>query len=481
MTERTSIVMTVARKELRELIRDGRLRVLGALVVVLTLAALAFGAAQTERAHHARAHAAERADAQWRDQGEKNPHVAAHYGTHVFAPTSAATAIDPGVSAHLGRSLRIEAHQRNLAGHTAAADGSSVQRMGQLSVAAVFLQLVPLLIIALGYGLWSRERERRTLAQALSTGVEQRALGRGKALALAAAIAGVLGPAALVIVGVLWALGGGDGGTLIRVGLLLAGYTIYFAIFGGLTLHASATARSSRAALVTLVGVWGLFTLVLPRAAGELAGWMSPLPSRAELARDVAHSLERGLDGERAREAEVERITRELMAEEGIADAGMLMADEMFAVGYELRAEARWEDMIFDHHIRRLDDRIAAQQRWIAWVGLASPYVAMRNLSAGLCGTDVAHHRHFTEYAERWRKALIEQLNSAFAERAGAQGWAYEAGPELWDEAPPFAYATPGAGFALEAHRISLLALGLWLMAALSLARVSARRIRVTA
>lgn len=473
-----SMVWTVARKELRELIRDGRLRVLGALVVVLTLAALAFGAQQAERAHHAREHAAERSEEQWRDQGEKNPHVAAHYGTHVFAPTTAATAIDPGVSDHLGRSLRIEAHQRNLSGHAAASDGSSVQRMGRLSVAAVFLQLVPLLVIALGYGLWSRERERRTLAQVLSTGVDQRVLGRGKAIALTAAIAGLLAPAALLIVGVLWALGGGDGDTLLRVGLLLSTYGLYFAIFGGLTLYASARARSSRAALVTLIGVWGLFSLVLPRAAGELAGWMSPLPSRAELAREIGVALEKGLDGETDREAAIERITGELMAEDGIADAGMLMADEMFSVGFELRAEARWENAIFDHFIGELDDRIARQERWIAAVGFVSPYVAMRALSAGLSGTDVAHHRHFTEYAEGWRKALVEQLDTAFAERAGAQGWAYKAGPELWDEAPPFEYAPPGVGFALRTHGLSLLALGLWLLLAAGLAHVAARRIR---
>lgn len=481
MTEIRSIVPTVARKELRELMRDGRLRVLGALVVILTLAALAFGAVQAERAHHARSHAAERADDQWRDQGEKNPHVAAHYGTHVFAPTSAVTALDPGVSAHLGRSLRIEAHQRNLTGHAAAADGSSVQRMGQLSVAAIFLQLVPLLIIALGYGTWSRERERRTLAQALSTGVDQRALGRGKALALGLAIAGLLGPAAVVIVGVLWAIGGGDGGTLARVGLLLLTYGVYFAVFGGLTLYASAVARSSRAALVGLIGLWGLFTLVLPRAAGELAGWMSPLPSRAELARQVAHSLDNGIDGQSDREAAVERMTGELMAAEGIAAAGMLMADEMFSVGYELRAEARWEDEIFDHHIGLLDTRIAAQERWIATVGFLSPYVAMRALSAGLSGTDVAHHQHFTAYAERWRKRLVEQLNTAFAEQAGADGWAYKAGPELWEKAPPFEYDPPGVGFALGTHGRSLAALGLWLLIALGLARASARRIRVVA
>ena len=177
MLASSPLLRAVILKEVREVVRDGRLRVLGGIVLILAIAALAFGVQQTTRAQHAREHARERATDQWQGQGEKNPHVAAHYGTHVFAPTSAATAIDPGVSAFMGRSVKLEAHRRNLASHSAAQDGGGLQRMGAFSVAMVLLQLVPLLIIALGYGLWSRERERY-----LAPGDEQRCGTEGVAL-----------------------------------------------------------------------------------------------------------------------------------------------------------------------------------------------------------------------------------------------------------------------------------------------------------
>ena len=473
-----STIRHIARKELREIIRDGRLRLLGAIVFVLAVAALVFGAQQTHRSQHAREHAVERAAAQWEGQGEKNPHVAAHYGTHVFAPTSVATAIDPGVSAYLGRSLKIEAHQRNLAAHSEAQDGASLQRFGGFSVATVLLQLLPLLIVALGYGLWSRERERGTLRQLISTGVDRRALLWGKTIALFGIVAALLVPALLLIVGVLWALGGGEGDAFVRLGLLGLSYGLYFAIFGGLTLYASAAAPSSRAALVAMVGVWGLFCLVMPRGAAELAGALEPLPSRASLARDVAQSLEVGIDGKAEREVAVEAIRSDLMADSGMADTGMLV-DDAFLSGFELQAEARWEDMVFDHHVEALEERIQAQESVVNWVGFLSPYVAMRSLSAGLCGTDYAHHRHFTEYAETWRKSLVLQLNQTFAEEAGAEGWDYRAGPELWKNAPPFEYEAPSALAALRMHGLSLLSLLAWLMIAFGLARRSAQRVRV--
>ena len=473
-----SLIGAVTRKEVREIMRDGRLRVLGVLVLILALTALVFGAQQTQRAQADRADAKARATAQWENQGDKNPHVAAHYGTYVFAPTSAATSIDPGVSAYLGRAVKIEAHRRNLAAHSEAQDGAALQRLGDFSVATVLLLLIPLLIIALGYGLWSRERERGTLRQLLSTGVDRRSLFWGKAVALAGVVAALLIPAALIILAVLWVLGGGDVDTLSRLALLAVSYGAYFAIFGGLTLYASAAARSSRAALVALVGVWGVFCLIAPRAATEVASAQNPLPSRAALARAIDAGLENGIDGKTEREAAIDAMVKDLMAAEGFADTG-LMVDDTFLTGFELRAEARWEDGIYNHHVSALNDQIAAQEASVSWLGFLSPYVAMRSLSAGLSGTDYAHHRHFTDYAEKWRQALVDRLNSTFAEKAGALGWDYRAGRELWKDSPPFDYAAPGALFALRTHLVDIASLLFWLLLTLGLARRSARKVKV--
>ena len=371
----------VAQKELREITRDGRVRVLFAIVLTLTLAALVFGAQQTYQATQARQQAKERAQSQWESQGEKNPHVAAHYGTHVFAPTSVATAIDPGVSAYLGRSIRIEAHRRNLASHASAQEGASLQRHGGFSVALVLYLLVPLLLIALGYGMWSRERERGTLRQVLSTGFDRRTLLWGKAAALFGALMGLLLPAGLLILGVLWWIGGGDGRIVLRLILLLLCYIVYLGTFGALALFASAMAKTSRTSLITMIGVWGLFCLIIPRLGTEVAGFTVPLPSQAELSRAIAASLENGIDGKTTQEEAVEKIITALMREQNLANAGMLM-DEAELNGIELRAEARWEDKVYDHHVAQFQDRITTQEKVGAAMGLLSPYVAMRHLSS---------------------------------------------------------------------------------------------------
>ena len=479
MMNARTMIRTITIKEVREMVRDGRIRLLGGIVMLLTLAALVFGAQQTERAEEEREHAQERAETQWEGQGKKNPHVAAHYGTHIFAPTTAATAIDPGVSTYMGRSVKVEAHKRNLASHSAAEDGGALSRMGAFSVATVLLQLVPLLIIALGYGLWSMERERGTLRQVMSTGVNRQHLFWGKAIALGAVICALLIPAGLIVLATLTFLGGGNADTFLRLGIMTLAYGLYFVCFGGLTLLASARASSSRSSLVVMVGIWGLFCLVLPRVATEVAGRTSPLPSEASVSRDIQKSLAVGLNGDSTREKEVEKRITSLMAEQGIENAG-LMIDVSILNGIELQAEALWEDEMFNHHVAQLEDQIASQEQDISWAGLFSPYIAMRTLSAGLSGTDYAHHRHFTNGVEDWRTSFVTYLNTAFAENAGDEGWNYQADPEVWKNAPTFEYTPPTIGFVLQFHWFSLLTLFFWSLITIWVALWAARKVKVT-
>ena len=472
------MIKTVFLKEVREIVRDGRLRLLGALVLILTVVAMLFGAQQTQRAQEARENASERAAKQWVSQGEKNPHVAGHYGTHVFAPTNVATAVDPGVSRYLGRSVKMEAHKRNLAAHAEAGDGAGLELLGAFSVASILLELVPLLIIALGHGLWSRERERGTLRQVMSLGVERSVLFWGKSLALGAMIVALLAPAALLVIGVLWNMGGGDSQTLIRLALMGLSYLAYFMTFGALTLFASAKLSSSRGALVALVGLWGLFTLVIPRVATEVSIGVQPLPSRAELAREIGAALEDGIDGKMNRDTAVEAIIGDLMAEQDLANTGMLVMGSDVQ-GIELRAEAKWEDMIYDHFVVELEDQIATQERLVTYAGFFSPLIAMRSLSASLAGTDYAHHRHFTDRAEVWRKVLIGHLNKEFADNAGDDSWEYKVGADFWKTIPPFEYDSPSPGFALQSQWLSLSILALWLVGSFGLALSAAGKVRV--
>ena len=478
---RPGAVRAIARKEIRELSRDGRFWTVGAAVVGLLLASLAFGFRQARAAHAERTAAQRVAEEQWRGQDKKNPHVAAHYGTYVFKTTGALTFVDPGATPFLSVSVKLEAHKRNPLEGARAQDGTALQRFGRLSVASVLQLLVPLLVIGLGFAAWTGERERGTLRQLASLGVPARAQLAGKALGLSGALAALVAPAVLLGAAAVALLGDGGvaaAGSTARLSWMAAAYAVYFAAYVAVTLFVSAVAPSSRFALVTLLGFWVASGLVVPRAAADAAARLAATPAQADVARDVRQSLEAGLPGV-PREDRVAEITGELLERQGFQGAETLM-DASLLEGIELQAEAIFENEVLDHHFARLGDAIERQEQLVQWASVASPLLAVRGLSMALAGTDYAHHRHFADAAEQHRRRLVDLLNRDFAEKAGASGWSYKAGRELWDRAPALSYAPPTVGWALRRQAVSLGALAGWLLAGAAAAWIAVSRMRVT-
>ena len=472
-------IRAIARKELREMLRDGRFRVAGAAVLGLLLLSLALGHRQSRAVQAERAAAQAAADDHWKEQDAKNPHVAAHYGTFVFKPAGALSFLDPGVEPFVGASLRLEAHKQNLLQGAPAQDGTAVQRFGRLSVAAVLQLLVPLVLIGLGFAAWTAERERGTLRQVKSLGVPTFALLAGKALGMSGALGLLLVPAGLAAALPLWlASDGGGAPVTARFLTLLLLYLAYFGVHVAIALAVSARSSSSRVALVALLGFWVASGLVVPRVAADVAARAVALPSSSELGAAVRRSLEQGLPGGPPREEHIAAITEKLLEREGFVGAEMLM-DAALLQGIELQAEAAFENEVFDHHFSRVADRIEAQERVVELASIASPFVAIRSLSMALAGTDYAHHRDFAAAAERHRRALVDVLNRDFSRNAGSAGWSYKAGRELWSKAPALSYARPQLGAVLARQTVPACALAAWLVLSCALAWATAARMRV--
>jgi len=469
------LIRVIAHKEVRELVRDGRFRLGGALVLVLLLAALIFGWRQSAAVKQERTAAQAIARAAWTAQGDKNPHIAAHFGMYVFKPSGTLAFLDPGADPYLGVTLKLQAHEQELPQDSAAQDATAIGRFGQLSAAAVLQLLVPLLIIALGFATWSGERERGTLRLLAATGVKPRRLLAGKVLGLGAALAMLLLPA--VALAAVALVSGAESGAGLRLAALLPVYAAYFGVVVAVTLLASALAPSSRAALVALVGFWCVTSLIVPRAASDLAARAVPLPTTGQLAETVHEAIAKGLPGQ-PREDRIEILVKALLKRHGFEGAEIMM-DEALLQGIELQAEAEFENEVFDHHLGALMAGMDRQERVAQWAGALSPFLAIRSLSMALAGTDFAHHRAFQQQAETFRRGLVQAMNDDFAKNAGAAGWDYKANRQLWQQAKPFVFQPPDLWWLLAEQRVALAMLALWLLGASGAALLAARRIRV--
>lgn len=452
----------IARRELVDIVRDGRFRLMAGLVLGLALMSLAAGwrhYVDVERQHE-QARRATRA--QWLGQPKKNPHSAAHYGVYAFKPKSRLSLVDTGVDPYVGVAAWLEAHKQNEFRYRPAQDRTALQQFGELTAAQTLLVLIPLFVVLAGFSTYSGEREQGTLRAVLSHGVPPRTLALGKALGVTAALALVVVPALLLVLGAISLTSefGAVAHDLAR-GTILAGcFLVYFAIFLALTLGVSARASSSRSALVLLLAFWFVNSLVAARAASDLASALAPAPSSIEFQR----AMEAELNDQQETARRLAARKAALLQQHGVSSVDALPVNFR---GISLQEGEELGNEVFDRHYGRLFGQYARQDLAARFGGMVAPLLSMRALSMGLAGTDLAHHRDFVTAAEGYRREIQRLLNADIAVNSKA-GAVYEAGADLWSKVPEFVYTPPDALTVAGAHLLDLGLLGLWLTAAVA-------------
>jgi ABC-2 type transport system permease protein len=465
------------RKELLEIVRDGRFRWGGALVLGLLLLSLVAGWAH--RAEVSRAHAAaqEMSWSHWLEQGEKNPHSAAHYGIYVFKPVSSLTLVDQGVDPYLGVSTWLEAHYQNPFVHRPVQDTPALARFADLTAATTLQLLLPLLIVLLAFQSFTGERERGTLRQVLSLGVPAGRLALGKVTGVCVALGLLLVPAALLGALALFTAGPGGGAVAdpgVRFLLLAGAYLAYFLIFSVLAVGVSAVASSSRAALAILLVFWIGNGLLAPRLASDVARSQVELPSAQELQQAIQEDLTEGFGPHPSRDE------RRIALEDSVLRAhGVTSLEELpfNYAGLSLQSGEEFANLVFDRRFGDLAARIEAQSQLHRWIGLAAPHLAIRSLSMALAGTDASHHERFSSAAEEHRRLIQRVLNEDIMEN-GVYGETYVAGPDLWSDVPEFEYQGPPVAWAMAGQGAAWGALGLWLILGAVLAGRGAASLR---
>jgi ABC-2 type transport system permease protein len=471
------MIARIARKEFTDVVRDNRFRWSVGIVMILLVAALVMGWKHHRDVslQHERARALTRR--QWLEQGVKNPHAAAHYGVYAFKPDSPLSLVDPGVEPYTGVAVWLEAHKQNELLYRPAQDSTAIQRLGEMTGASVLQLLLPLLIVLLTFSIFSGEREAGTLRQLMSLGVPRRDLVVGKALGIAVVLGTLLVPA--TVVGVAALVLGSSGPTWAwaapRLALMVMGYLLYFGIFIGVSLAVSAAARTSRLALLILLGFWIVNGLVAPRAASDLAEQMHPTPSAVEFAAAIQDDIRRWGNPHDLSDPRSIAIQKDVMERYGVNRVEDL---PISLAGIALQAGEEHGYTIFDRHYANLYEQFRRQERVRRWLSPLSPLLAVCSLSMSLAGTDQEQHQHFATAAEHYRRQIAKVMNDDLTRHGRGLDWDYKAGPELWSRMPDFEYSAPSLRQELGAVVPSFAILAAWSVFAALASAVSMSRLR---
>ncbi|MDG2244483.1 MAG: DUF3526 domain-containing protein [Rhodospirillaceae bacterium] len=469
------MILTVARKEFREIIRDGRIKWSALILAVMLVAALASAGQRFADISAERESAQEVVNAQFAAQGEKNPHAAAHYGLYAFKPVTPLSFFDTGVGSYTGVSIWLEAHNQNDAEGEPARDATAIARFGELTAAFTLQMLLPLLVILLAFPSFAGEREAGTLRQVLSMQVAPVQLLFGKALGAAGALSVFIGPILLLgLIGLVVAPGGlgylGHGVVLVIV------YVIYALIFLFLTLAVSANVKSAQAALVVMVGFWAVSSFVLPRAASDVSRLLYPTPTAVSFQANIDEAMQSGIDGVSPDTVVQQRQkqTLELYKVETVEELPINFQGIIFDLQEKLGNE------VFDKYYGELYAIFDQQTGLHQAFSIGSPRMATQLASMELSGTSLNQHLEFTNQAERYRRDLIEGMNQDITFNSEAGQADYRADSALWASIEPFEYQPASLGALLTRLGPSFMVMFLWLALSIVAGVLAVRKVKVT-
>jgi ABC-2 type transport system permease protein len=474
------MITSIARKEFTEIVRDGRFKWTAAIMVLLLITAMMAGYQKFSTAVRIQQAAQAGTNQQWLNQGDKNPHSAAHYGNYAFKPAGPLSYFDNGISNYTGTAVFMEAHKQNFAIGRPASDQSAIARFGDLSGANILQLLLPLLIIFLGFTAFSGERESGTLRQVMSMGVTNRQLLWGKALGVGTAVMIVVLPCILVGAIALSMAGSTDHaeGMGTRITALSLAYLMYAGIFLFLTLAVSAITKHARTTLMVLVGFWAFTGFLMPKAASEISKFTEPTPAFGKWMADMrAHQL-RGFDGVPPF-VKFGQYTKELFKEYGVTSVGEL---PMYFVAVRLQKLEEYDYPVFDQHYGMIREAYAAQRQVQDRIGLLAPTLPLRSISMALSGTDLIQHVKFMTDAETYRRNMVVKMNDYLSKASVHLNTTFSssnymrADEEVFAIVPPFEFEPPRLEAMMTEHRSNFILLALWLAATIGFAIVAVNR-----
>ena len=402
-------IFAIAREELRLWLRS-RLALGTLLIFALLLAATSIATSvRMSEEHRERSEQQALAEESFFSQPDRHPHRMVHYGHYVFRLPPPLAMIDPGVDAVTGQSIFLEGHRQNSAMFADARASADLGGFEGLTAALVYQLFVPLLLIAIGHGVFIREREENTLAPLLAQGVTGIQLYAGKWMALAGVALALLFPLAMVSAAAV-----ARGGSLLASLGVIGLYALYCLVWCGLILLVSAMVRARALSLGMLALFWLASALIVPRMAVESASAAMPAPGKLETDLRMQAELRVVGDGHYAGAPQFLQLQANLLAQYDVDRVEDLPVNFRGVVAGA--AEAGLTEVMNRFAEERMDLE-ARQARFAEYFGWLSPVVAVSAGSRALSGTDLATHHRFLREAEEVRFDFIQGLNRVHAEQ----------------------------------------------------------------
>lgn len=457
------MIATILRRELREYWRNKPFRVLFCVLLALVGVASLDGWNRAQQAAMAKKNAEVGDHDNWVEQGENNPHGAAHFARYAFRPTPPLAAFEPGVLDFAGAAVWMEAHHQNPATLRRAEDSLARAPLSALSAGWVLRVLGSLALVLLLFRAVAQERETGTMRSIAAIGVSSQDFVLGKIAAAGIAALGLALAAVFVsFIPALFVFA--ESVDPSRVFGLVAVSLIGLVTFGLATIAISAKSQSSGASMIASAALWLIWVVGVPTLGAQLSTAFYPDVDEHLFKSTLQEESQNKFWKGGAKEPAVAELEAKILKKHGVDSLDKLKFNRM---GIMLQAHEEFANEIFDWRFGQLYSTHLAQDRVMSITSLASPLLALQRISAGLAGTDLLAQQNFTAQAEAHRRKIVVQLNTDLMENGGDKGMKYMAGRDLWEQIEDFKGEDPSLGQVLQRYLVELVSLLAWLFIAL--------------
>ena len=390
---------------------------------------------QKEKQAQAKAHIR----SQWDSIKPQNPHGAAHYGSYAFKPVSVLSSIDEGVNSITGNVLRLEGHVQNEIVYSEASQSLVLSKFGKLTPSLLLQYVIPLLLIFLSFSSISSEKETGRIKLLLLQNMKPQTLLFGKLLSIWAFSLVLL--LLTFVVQTLTNLANTQEETFTRLVLLFASYATFYYVLIALTVFTSAYFKNKTASLSTMLAVWIIWAVFLPKLIGNSVDKLYPLQSRQEFTKAMEDDRSKGINGHDPSDARKKDLKKKILAQYKVDSVSQLPIN---FDGIVMQEDEEYGNKVWDKHFGKLNTIYMQQKKSYQISGFLNPFAALQNLSMANSGTDIVHHQTFIKQAEQYRRVFIKILNDKMAFGGSKTGnWRWKADRAFFQSVPDFEYKAP--------------------------------------
>jgi ABC-2 type transport system permease protein len=454
-------MLNIISKELKELVRDGRIKITAIITVFLLIIAASTGVSQYKTESHQHNDSVSKERLIWETQKSKNPHSAAHYGTYIFKPKLALSLLDGGVTNFTGNSIFVEAHNKNEASFSDATDQTSLSRFGTLSINFILIYLFPLIIILIGYNSYTKERENQTYILLKSQSIHPLKLVLGKWIATLIPVLTLTIIIFFIIGSILSNIPDLEGFKWINLFTILLVYISYYLITTTLTILISMWSKSSGASLFFSLLIWVLFSFITPKIATNIANEKNPYPSKFEFDTKISNDKKEGLDGHNPWNKAAKNLEYETLKKYAVDSIHKLPFNY---VGYRMQKGEEHEAKIYEQNYAALKKIAMNQNDSYKKLSFISPFIALRFISMDLANSSDNLHWKFSEEVEKYRIQKQQFLNYDIKDNSKFGEKGYKMNTKKFKNLPKFKFQPPELLELLKNNMQNLLFLILWLV-----------------